>query len=324
MKTAVHIMTLGYILLCLACVAALYIPWPEGLSLVPTVLEFIPGILLVAPGLIVLVLVRGTLTRWMTAVALALATLFFFEFQVPILKSGDDPGIRIRIATYNIGNGPVDPKKLLSWFRNTNLDALLLQETQSLKLTRDIPAGLNYVCGGRLCVLTQHRIKKLQNLNRQAFEGGWGSYVARFDLEIAGIVLGLYNVHLNTPRHELEFIRGRVEGVKKAARLYTLRKLESQLASAMVEQHPQQRSHVIIAGDFNLAQRGAIYRSYWSEYTNAFDEAGLGLGATKETRLLGARIDHILVNDQLQVNDAAVMESLGGDHNPLVVELTLL
>lgn len=312
-----------YIAASVACLLALYLPWPDVLTLIPTLIEYMPGWLLVLPACLLAPFITSRRSRLLLCAITAVNVGVFLEFELPSPFGRDDDGLRIRIASYNIGNGKITPKALLSWYESVNLDALLLQETQAFTPGKSFDNGWNYACGGRLCILTQHDVETLEALSRRDFKGGWGSYVARFNLSIAGEVIAVYNVHLNTPRHELEYLRGFVEGAKKAAGLYASRRLESQLASQMVKQHPDQRVHSIIAGDFNLSQRSAIYRNYWSDYTNAFRRAGMGMGYTKKTRLFGARIDHVLVNDGLQIRSATVGKDLGGDHNPLITELIL-
>ena len=55
---------------------------------------------------------------------------------------------------------------------------------------------------------------------------------------------------------------------------------------------------VVIAGDFNMPTESAIYRRYWSEFSNAFSRCGFGFGYTEwpmtRLRLFGIRIDHVL------------------------------
>ncbi len=56
-------------------------------------------------------------------------------------------------------------------------------------------------------------------------------------------------------------------------------------------------------------------------FTNAFSEADLGLGATKETSWHGIRIDHVLLGPGWACERAWVGPSIGGDHRPLIADV---
>ena len=70
---------------------------------------------------------------------------------------------------------------------------------------------------------------------------------------------------------------------------------------------------------------GAIYRSYWAGYRNAFSEAGLGYGYTEWPGMrrmrFGIRIDHILSTRDWRPRRAWVGPDIRSDHLPLIAEL---
>ena len=77
-----------------------------------------------------------------------------------------------------------------------------------------------------------------------------------------------------------------------------LRPSDSAALAAEIEQRRQESEDAqrsvggfsaspILAGDFNLPADSAIYRRYWSEYRDAFSEAGLGFGYTEWPRMRG-------------------------------------
>ena len=70
-----------------------------------------------------------------------------------------------------------------------------------------------------------------------------------------------------------------------------------------------------------LPVESAIYRADWGWLDNAFDHAGWGLGSTKRTRLLGARIDHVLVGSGFVVDACRLGRGVGSDHLPLTATL---
>ena len=76
----------------------------------------------------------------------------------------------------------------------------------------------------------------------------------------------------------------------------------------------------LVGGDFNLPIESAVYRRHWGDFTNAFSSVGTGLGRTKRTRLIGVRIDHLLVGSRLAARIASIGPDLGSDHRPLVCD----
>ena len=70
-----------------------------------------------------------------------------------------------------------------------------------------------------------------------------------------------------------------------------------------------------------------IYRRDWSNYRDAFSDAGLGYGYTewpqKSGRLVGVRIDHVLTGPGWRCRRCWVEPDVGSDHLPLLADLSL-
>jgi endonuclease/exonuclease/phosphatase family metal-dependent hydrolase len=95
------------------------------------------------------------------------------------------------------------------------------------------------------------------------------------------------------------------------------------LAGRLLQQVKELDAPTVIAGDFNVPVESAFYRDYWSSYQNALSNVGAGLRYTKYTRLHGIRIDHVLTDGNWSIESAAVGPDLGGDHRPVIVDLSL-
>ena len=80
----------------------------------------------------------------------------------------------------------------------------------------------------------------------------------------------------------------------------------------------------VIAGDFNTPVESAILKRYLGAFSNAFSEAGWGIGNTHFTRRTGVRIDHILASTHWVCRGCKVLSSVGADHRPVLAELELL
>ena len=82
---------------------------------------------------------------------------------------------------------------------------------------------------------------------------------------------------------------------------------------------------LIVVGDFNTPPDSAIYRSFWSEYGNAFTRAGIGFGYTEwpEVRKVpfGIRIDHVLMTPTWRPRRCWVGPDVGSDHLPVIADL---
>jgi endonuclease/exonuclease/phosphatase (EEP) superfamily protein YafD len=78
---------------------------------------------------------------------------------------------------------------------------------------------------------------------------------------------------------------------------------------------------MLLAGDFNMPVESRIYRQAWGSFRNAFDEAGIGWGQTKQTRWFGTRIDHILYSSHWRCRKSWVGPSMGSDHRPMIADL---
>lgn len=132
-------------------------------------------------------------------------------------------------------------------------------------------------------------------------------------------VFNLIHLHLETPRDAIEaLMHGAWKQAAEHDRNIALRTWESELARQWVDEAPHP---AVIVGDFNMPVDSAIYRRFWAGFENAFSRAGLGFGATKQTRWFGVRIDHVLVGPGWTSERAWVGPDLGSDHLPMIADL---
>lgn len=79
---------------------------------------------------------------------------------------------------------------------------------------------------------------------------------------------------------------------------------------------------LVACGDFNTPPRGRVYAELSAHLTNAFEQAGAGLGLTFSAAFPLVRIDHVWLRQAKAVR-AFVPVSMASDHRPLVVEVHL-
>lgn len=217
----------------------------------------------------------------------------------------------LKVGTFNMGGGPVVPGEVLLWYQEEALDILLLQEARPSDLARAAERlGLKVVCRRGLCAVSQHGLELGVVKDRR-----WSTYAAVFELCRDAHCWPLINLHLDTPRNAIDALLGE-GGMQKVRQHLEAREMESLLASLITDD-----VDAVIAGDFNMTRDSHLYRRYWSQWNNAFDAAGCGFGATKESRLLAVRIDHILYGKRWQAVSARRVASLGGDHRPVIASL---
>ncbi len=83
----------------------------------------------------------------------------------------------------------------------------------------------------------------------------------------------------------------------------------------------------LVVGDFNMTTDSAVYRDFWSAYSNAFSRAGFGYGYSKITSFAGwtygTRIDHILMSPGWKCRRCWVGPAMNSDHRPVIADLIL-
>ncbi len=255
---------------------------------------------------------------------LIFVSLNYLDFQLPnFAKPISQNGKNIKIVTANMGEGSkiYNLKLLIKYYQP---DVLLLQEISSTYLQDVFNSYLMSECVSGLCIASNIPFKQIKVLDRKMF-GGWGNFAAIYQLESNEGHINLANVHFDTPRHALlAFIKA------KGMSLFSMdfdenRKIEASLVNSFMSS----LNNVVVAGDFNMPVDENIYQDNFSWLTNAIDEYGTGVNNTKYINwkgysLFGLRIDHILYSDDICVNEVIVLESLGGDHRPIMATLRIV
>ncbi|MDP5458162.1 endonuclease/exonuclease/phosphatase family protein [Alishewanella sp. SMS8] len=301
---------------------ALYAPMPLSWQPLLAVIDYAPRwlVLLLLP--LCLLSAKPSKSFLLSIVLTTLVNFWvLFDFsQALALKAPATLDTRTyKIATFNVASGRVDAAAIIAWYNSENLDALLLQESPPAALKQQLPTNLTLDCHGNLCLLTQHSFKAIRQLDRRALEG-WGHYAAHYLISLNEVEVNLINLHLNTPRHGFELLHAPIRNFNAISRAYKNQAFESMIASELVA---ADEGLTLIGGDFNLTQPSRLYQQYWSEWSNAFNTVGFGIGYTKKSRLFGSRIDHILTGSKITPMHAEVHSALGSDHKPVILEFVI-
>ena len=146
---------------------------------------------------------------------------------------------------------------------------------------------------------------------------GGSSQAAAYIVDTPQGPIRLVNLHLETARKGLE---GLFElDLQRVAENTTLRDIESRRTRSWLGRVGES---VIIVGDFNMPVESAIYRRDWSQFRNAFSQAGFGFGMTRDNGWIQVRIDHVLTGSSWRAKRAVVSPFGGVDHRPVIADLS--
>ncbi len=259
---------------------------------------------------------------------LVLFPVMGFEVPSPGAALADKGARDLRIMTYNVGGGELDPQGLAPLLDGIGPDVALFQECGRLfEGARPALAskGWNVDVQYGSCIASRHPIRAVDARDlKDVWQMGGSGIIVRYEIAAPGMPLPLnvINMHLETVRDGLQAVIRRApwRGAPRLRANIRQRDLESSFGRAWTA---RATGPLVLTGDFNMPVESGIYQGYWSSFTNAFSEAGLGFGHTKATRWHGIRIDHVLVTDEWQCLSAWVGPHLGGDHRPMVADLRL-
>ena len=257
-----------------------------------------------------------------TALLLLIPVLGFVPPPLSTLAARTAPP-DLRVLTYNIGGGRLDPGEIAPWLDDVAPDMAVFQEcAAAIEPARAslLQRGWQVEVQQGSCMVSRHPIRKVEVRDPMAiWKMGGSGIVVRYEVAAPGRVINVVNVHLETVREGLTAVLRRGwGGVSELELNIEQRDIESTLARAFAV---QAAGPLVVAGDFNMPMESAIYRRYWSDFTNAFSSAGQGWGATKATRWHGIRIDHVLLGPGWSCTRAWVGPHLGMDHRPMIAEI---
>ncbi len=157
-------------------------------------------------------------------------------------------------------------------------------------------------------------------------------------ISLSGQNINIYNCHLYHGAHAfIRLLLGKIDRQtywRQLSKAYSRHRAEALQISQIVT---QSEGPVILVGDFNNTPNSQILKYFSDQLSNAFNEAGWGLGTTfGEFVLRGSvpqrfrfllfdflRIDHIFSSTHFKILSAQVYKVSASDHKPMIVELAL-
>jgi endonuclease/exonuclease/phosphatase (EEP) superfamily protein YafD len=294
-----------------------------------TLVLFGPRWLGVTP-LLVLVPAAALLRRrllWVLALAGFLAVGPIMGLCVPWERFALPPGPSIRVLTCNVKGHSRDNAALDALIRDANPDIVALQGCWG-EVRVDWPSDWDVRQEGAVLIASRYRLRDPPSVP----ESRPPHRRPRVDMlhcvvESPGGDFPFVALHLPSPHHGISTVLDRSTVIQPSRRATVMSEIDARRrASEGVSRWVGSLSGpVVLAGDFNLPTDSAIYREYWSGFSNAFSRCGFGFGYTEwpttRLRLFGIRIDHVLTGPEWQPQRCWVGPDIGSDHLPVIADL---
>lgn len=339
MKFWLRNLMLVYLLLLLAVWGA--IAWDQGDTWWVSLFLFSPRWVVGVPWLLLFPLTLIAHPKAAAWYVLHLALLLFvvLDFRWPLTQvvTENDNLPHLRLLTCNLGEGPIRVEQLADLVTEHHVEVVLLQEC-SAQVGQELfqLLGWDHQQAANLAIGSAHPSGKIKLLVRRGAEAYGAPVAAAVDIPLrAGLTpiadtaaqtaatnwVRVISVHLPTFRPAFEKAEQFAEGGQ--AEFASLATLYREFAELVLDETRLEKSAVVLGGDFNVPVESDFYRDYWSSFQNALSLQGHGLCYTKYTRFHGVRIDHVLADENWIIRSAQVGPALGGDHRPVIVDLSL-
>jgi len=255
-------------------------------------------------------------------------------------------GNRIKVATYNINfskpimlspaeKQPALKVTFIEYLQQFNdLDILCVQENGK-NSKQFLSEGLSLYHIHEVLGMTVSIYSKYPFLKSGIVE--FNSTIANTclwaDIAIKGDTIRIYTTHLESNRRDgvvPEVIREDSPEVMSNSALLGIVQhhqkfsIEREKQARLIKAHANSSPYrAIICGDFNETAQSHVYSLLRGKYDDTFQEEGSGIASTFGERIPALRIDHILVDDRIEVLDHTISRSEYSDHYLVMAELGL-
>ena len=144
------------------------------------------------------------------------------------------------------------------------------------------------------------------------------------DIVIRNDTIRVYNIHLQSSGINTDMSSLKKESsndlFKQVSKTFKLQQTQVEL---FLKHKSKCHYKTIISGDFNNTAYSYVYNKIKHNYIDAFEEAGHGFGQTYNFKFFPVRIDFILVDDAITVNNFKTYDIKLSDHYPIKATLML-
>jgi endonuclease/exonuclease/phosphatase (EEP) superfamily protein YafD len=286
-----------------------------------------PAVLLLAS----VVVHRWSIVMNLACLVLVAGPLMGTRLPFKLLSSGGVDGRGLSVVSCNVQEYRPDFEAVLQEIVERHPDVVAFQEAPyEHDLYRRYFQGWNTIQEPNLWIGSRFPIRRL-DVDHSPLHDRVRVLSVRIDTQDGPFIL--HDVHLTTPRHGLAklSIESVLNGQGPAF-------LEDSTRRRMVETREVRRYiarsqssfPTLIVGDFNMPTVSNLYRDVWQDFTNAFDEVGIGSGYTALCSTQSywfndvpwVRIDHVLADRAWAVRACEIGHGRGSDHRLIWALLT--
>lgn len=253
-----------------------------------------------------------------------LLTIFFSYFPYKFNGKKDNTNSSFTVINYNVHlfnrynwiKNEELPNKISNFITEENPDIIAFQEYfDSKKIHLNFPykyVGTKGKSKSGQAIFSKYKIINKGSLN---FEKTSNNAIF-IDIVKEKDTIRVYNVHLES------------FGIKDEK---DSKKLLRRLSSSFVKQQPQVEKiithkekckyKIIICGDFNNTAYSWAYNKIKGDFKDTFLQAGKGFGKTFGFHKYPLRIDFILVDEKIEVNEHQNFNIKFSDHEPILAKL---
>jgi endonuclease/exonuclease/phosphatase (EEP) superfamily protein YafD len=236
-------------------------------------------------------------------------------------------GPSVRVLTCNVKGHCKDNAALNALIREENPDVVALQGCWG-EVRVEWPSGWQVCQEGEILIASRYPLNDPESVLANHPPHRW----PRVNLLHCSVgwpcrKISFVTVHLPSPHNGISEVLDRSTVIQPSRRArvtseIAVRRQASEVASQWVG---GLSGPVILAGDFNMPAESALYRQYWSAFSNGFSRCGFGFGYTEwptiRLRLFGIRIDHVLTGPEWQPQRCWVGRDIGSDHLPVIADI---
>lgn len=301
----------------------------ESVWLTRLVANLMPGILFpVGVGLVIGLLLRRRFTLTLQIVPLMAVVLLYSPYFIPRNVEVPD-GQPLRVMTYNMLFVNEDVDGMVELITEQNADVIAMQEVTGefreqleTELSDTYPYWAYVQNGNNFYGNIVFSKYEITDELAQFEQSGSLLYLAT-DVDVAGQIVRVYNIHTAPPRFGNGFdTSSRTEGI-------------TTYLTDVRSESPQMP--LIIMGDFNMSDQTQDYRRLNRAYTDVYRATSIGFGTTFEYfGSLGfswipsyVRLDYVFLRDgvgspQLVPIASEVIRAGNSDHLPIIVDVVIV
>jgi vancomycin resistance protein VanJ len=227
------------------------------------------------------------------------------------------PSPTLRVLTCNIHRSQLNPAALAQLISSVNPDVVALQEWTS-RFDPLFDSSWNTRREGELFIASRLSIGSVTTIEGSDWAGP--GQATTFTITTTFGKVNITNLHLASPHSQFEDVLDR--GTNAGSRI------ESNSKTRLIQSRAVRLAvanlgggMTLLMGDFNTPDDSAIFRTAWTDLSDAFRVAGWGFGYTYHAKKTLLRIDHILASSGWQCDRCWVGPDIGSPHRPLIAEL---